>query len=109
MSIRVSFKQSRVTTDIITGLGGSVAQFKEQNALENLSDIPTVSKAPANMRDDEGFWVGHQVTHWCITYNTKLIKESDLPKTWDDLVTKPVFRDGHLGLGNRPQLWALSL
>lgn len=109
MSILVSFKQGRVTTDVITGLGGSVAQFKEQNALESMSDIPTVAKAPADMRDDEGFWVGHQITHWCITYNTKLIKESDLPKTWDDLLTNPVFRNGHLGLGNRPQLWALSL
>ncbi len=109
MSILVSFKQGRVTTDVITGLGGSIAQFKEMNALESLSDIPTFTKTPANMRDDEGFWVGHQMTHWCITYNTKLVKESDLPKTWDDLLTNPVWRNGHLGLGNRPQLWVLSL
>lgn len=109
MSILVSFRQGRVTTDVITGLGGSIAQFKEQKALESLSDIPTVAQALPNMRDEEGFWVGHQVTHWCITYNTKLIKESDLPRTWDDLLTNPVWRNGHLGLGNRPQLWALSL
>lgn len=109
IGILTAFKQGRVTSDVITGLGGSVAQFKEINALENLSDIPNVSKAPANMRDEEGFWVGHQVTHWCITYNTKLVKESDLPKTWEDLLTNPIWRDGHLGLGNRPQLWMLSL
>ena len=109
MSILVSFKQGRVTTDVITGLGGSVAQFKDLHALENLSDVPTFTKTPANMRDDEGFWVGHQMTHWCITYNTKLVKESDLPKTWDDLLTNPIWRDGHLGLANRPQLWVLSL
>lgn len=109
MSILVSFKQGRVNTDVITGLGGSIAQFKEADALESLADIPTVAKAPANMRDVDGFWVGHQVTHWCITYNTKLVKAEDLPKTWEDLVTNPIWRDGHLGLGNRPQLWALSL
>jgi iron(III) transport system substrate-binding protein len=109
IGILTAFKQGRVTSDVITGLGGSVAQFKEINALENLSDIPNVSKAPANMRDEEGFWVGHQVTHWCITYNTKLVKESDLPKTWEDLLTNPIWSDGHLGLGNRPQLWMLSL
>jgi ABC-type Fe3+ transport system substrate-binding protein len=105
----VSFRQGRVTTDVITGLGGSVAQFKEIKALESLTDIPTYKSTPANMRDEEGFWVGHQITHWCITYNTKQIKESDLPQTWDDLVTNPIWRGGHLGLGNRPQLWMLSL
>lgn len=109
VQILVSFRQGRVTTDVITGLGGSVAQFKEINALESLTDLPTYKSTPANMKDEEGFWVGHQVTHWCITYNTKQIKESDLPKTWDDLVTNPVWRNGHLGLGNRPQLWMLSL
>ncbi len=75
VGILVAFKQGRVTTDVITGLGGSVAQFKEIKALEDLSDIPNVAKAPADMRDEEGFWVGHQVTHWCITYNTKRVKE----------------------------------
>lgn len=109
VGILVAFKQGRVTTDVITGLGGSVAQFKEIKALEDLSDIPNVAKAPADMRDEEGFWVGHQVTHWCITYNTKRVKESDLPRTWDDLLTNPIWRNGHLGLGNRPQLWVLSL
>jgi len=109
VQILVSYQQGRVTTDVITGLGGSVAQFKELKALENLTDVPTYNSTPANMRDEEGFWVGHQVTHWCITYNTKQIKESDLPQTWDDLVTNPIWRGGHLGLGNRPQLWLLSL
>lgn len=109
VQILVSFRQGRVTTDVITGLGGSVAQFKEIQALENLTDIPTFKSTPANMRDDEGFWVGHQVTHWCISYNTKMVKESDLPQTWDDLVANPIWRNGHLGLGNRPQLWLLSL
>ena len=109
MSILVSFRQGRVTTDVITGMGGSVAQFKEQNALESLRDVSTVMATPLNMRDEEGFWVGHQVTHWCITYNTKVVKDSDLPQTWDDLLTNPIWRNGHLGLGNRPQLWMLSL
>ena len=109
VQILVSFRQGRVTTDVITGLGGSVAQFKDAKALEDLSDVPTFKTTPANMRDDEGAWVGHQVTHWCITYNTKLVKQSDLPETWDDLVTNPIWRNGHLALGNRPQLWLLSL
>jgi ABC-type Fe3+ transport system substrate-binding protein len=32
-----------------------------------------------------------------------------MPKKWDDLLTNPKFRAGNLALGNRPQLWALTL
>lgn len=110
MSILVAAQRGRVITDVMTGFGGSVGQFKEANALESLKDVPNVGKvASPLMRDDDGFWVGHQVTHWCITYNTKLIKASELPKTWDDLLTIPIWRDSHVGLGNRPQLWVTQL
>jgi ABC-type Fe3+ transport system substrate-binding protein len=110
MSILVAAQRGRVITDVMTGFGGSVAQFKEAGALESLRDVPNVKKVASDlMRDDDGFWVGHQVTHWCISYNTNLIKPDDLPKTWDDLLAKPIWRDGHLGLGNRPQLWVMPL
>ena len=110
MSILVAAQGGRIVTDVMTGFGGSVGQFKEAKALENLKDIPNITKvASPLMRDDDGFWVGHQVTHWCITYNTNVIKPDDLPKTWDDLLTKTIWRDHHLGVGNRPQLWVTQL
>lgn len=110
MGVLVAFRQGRVITDIMTGFGGSAVQFKEAKAFESLLNIPNVANlASKDMRDPEGFWVGHQMTEWCITYNTKLIKAEDLPKTWDDLVSNARWGDGHLGLGNRPQLWLFAL
>lgn len=110
MSILLAYERGRIMTDVMTGFGGSVAKFKEENALESLKDVPNVAKvADSTMRDDDGFWVGHQVTYWCITYNTNRIKSADLPETWSDLLTKPAWRNGHLGLGNRPQLWVAPL
>lgn len=110
MSILLAYQRGRVITDVMTGFGGSVADFKDANALESLKDVPNVQRVASDlMRDDDGFWVGHQVTHWCISYNTNLIKPDDLPKTWDDLLTEPAWRDGRLGLGNRPQLWVMPL
>jgi iron(III) transport system substrate-binding protein len=110
MSILVAAQGGRVLTDVMTGFGGSVGKFKDTGALESIKDVPNISRvASPLMRDDDGYWVGHQVTHWCITYNTTRIKAEDLPKTWDDLFTKPIWRDHHLGLGNRPQLWLIQL
>lgn len=110
MSVLVAFRQGRVITDVMTGFGGSAMQFKQAKAFENLLAVPNVSQiAGLEMRDPEGEWVGHQMTEWCITYNTKLLKPEDLPATWDDMLSNPKWGGGHLGLGNRPQLWLFAL
>jgi ABC-type Fe3+ transport system substrate-binding protein len=44
-----------------------------------------------------------------MAYNTKNVKKEQLPKKWDDLLTNTVWRNGNLGIGNRPQLWALAV
>lgn len=110
MSVLVAFRQGRVITDVMTGFGGSALQFKQAKAFENLLNIPNVAQiASLDMRDPDGEWVGHQMTEWCITYNTKLLKPEDLPATWDDMLSNPKWAGGHLGLGNRPQLWLFAL
>src|SRR5690348_8637897 len=60
VSILVAYQQGRVITDVMTGFGGNVAQFKEANALESLKDVPNVARVASDaMRDEDGFWVGH--------------------------------------------------
>jgi ABC-type Fe3+ transport system substrate-binding protein len=44
-----------------------------------------------------------------MSYNTKLVKKADLPKTWDDILTNPHWHNAKIGVGNRPQLWLLML
>ena len=105
----VAFKNKRIVTDILTGLGGSFFLYKEVGALEDLRAIPNLKNNPEGTRDHDGLWVGMHLRYWCMAYNTRALKRDDLPKKWDDLLTNPKFRGGNLALGNRPQLWALSL
>jgi iron(III) transport system substrate-binding protein len=105
----VAFKNRRIVTDILTGLGGSFFLYKEVGALEDLRAIPNLKNNPEGTRDHDGLWVGMHLRYWCMAYNTRALKRDDLPKKWDDLLTNPKFRGGNLALGNRPQLWALSL
>ena len=105
----VAFKNKRIVTDILTGLGGSFFLYKEAGALEDLRAIPNLKNNPEGTRDHDGLWVGMHLRYWCMAYNTRALKRDDLPKKWDDLLTNPKFRGGNLALGNRPQLWALSL
>ena len=109
ISLLVAFQQGRVVADVLTGFGGSFRQFKDAGALLDISDIPNVANVPAPMKDPGGLWAGHQTTFYCITYNTKLLKAEDLPRRWEDLLTSPKFRNQHLGIGDRPQLWLIAL
>jgi len=105
----VAYKNKKIVTDIITGLGGSYFMFKEIGALEDLRGIPNLKNNPPETVDPEGLWVGMHMRYWCMAYNTKQFKKDEMPKRWDDILTNPKFRNGNLALGNRPQLWALSL
>jgi len=105
----VAYKNKRIVTDVLTGLGGSFFMYKEIGALADMRDIPNLKNNPEGTKDPEGLWVGMHLRHWCMAYNTKLVKREDLPKRWEDLLTNPVWRNGNLALGNRPQLWALIL
>jgi len=105
----VAYKNKRIVTDVLTGLGGSFFMYKEINALEDMRSLPNWKNNPKDTSDPEGLWVGMHMRYWCMAYNTKVLKREDMPKKWDDLLTHPKFRRGNLALGNRPQLWALGL
>ena len=105
----VAFKQGQYITDIVTGFGGAVPDYKKANALDDLSVLPQFGQQVQGANDPESRWGGIKLRYWCMAYNTSLVKEQDLPKTWGDLLTNPIWRNGNLGIGNRPQLWALML
>jgi iron(III) transport system substrate-binding protein len=105
----VAYKNKKIVTDIVTGLGGSFFMYREIGAMESLKNIPNLKNNPAGTFDPEGFWVGMHMRYWCMAYNTRQIGKADVPKKWEDFLTNPKWRNGNLALGNRPQLWALQL
>ena len=105
----VAFKEGQYLTDIIIGFGGAAPDFKDAGALENVTDLPGFKNQVEGSNDPDGAWAALRLRYWCIGYNTNDIAKDALPKTWDDLLTSTAFRDGDLGIGNRPQLWLLPL
>jgi iron(III) transport system substrate-binding protein len=106
----MALKEGRLLTDVISGLGSAIFSFRAANALMDLRELPGFAHLPNSAKDaKQGFWVGHQFSYWCTSYNTARVKPSDLPKTWDDLANNPRWHGGVIGLGNRPNLWFLQL
>ncbi|TAK07711.1 hypothetical protein EPO44_03675, partial [bacterium] len=50
----VAYKNKRLVTDILTGLGGSFFMYKEAGALENLRQIPNLKNIPTGTFDPDG-------------------------------------------------------
>ncbi|MDX1483253.1 MAG: extracellular solute-binding protein [Alphaproteobacteria bacterium] len=105
----IAYKEGRHITDILTGFGGGVSLFKDIDALADLSDIPNFRKLKKDNRDPDSRWLGQRLRYWCMAYNTKLVKEADLPKRWEDLITNKRWHNRKIGIANRPQLWLLML
>jgi iron(III) transport system substrate-binding protein len=105
----IALKEGRYVTDVLTGFGGSTYYYQQAKALEDLRPLPGFKNPLPGTGDPKGTWVGSRLRYWCMSYNTNLVKKEELPKTWDDFLTNPRWRNGAIGVGNRPQLWLLML
>lgn len=105
----MAYKAGRYLTDAVLSVGAYVAEFEKAGGLEDLRPLPALRNVPKGMRDSEGNWTGISKLYWCLSYNTRMVKEEDLPKRWEDLLTNPKWRGGNLALGNRPNLWLGNL
>ena len=109
INVLVALNSGRVIADVITSVGDSYSEFKAQKALADLRDLPGIKSLAPEYVDDDGNWIAHKIGYRCMSYNTDLVKRSDLPKTWDDLLTNPIWRGGKIALSNTPNAWLLAL
>lgn len=105
----IAYKSGRIITDVLTSLGGTLDQFEEARALEDLRGIRGLENLPDAARDPNTLTVGKEVNYWCMGYNTRLAKKESLPKRWEDLPATQELGGGNLALANRPQLWVIQL
>lgn len=105
----IAFKEGRYIADIVSGIGGAMPRYVEAGALDDLSQLPNSKNVLDGMKAANGNWIGIRIRYWCMSYNTDKVGKADLPATWEDLLTGPKWRNGHLALANLPQLWVLPL
>ncbi len=58
----------------------------EQEGLFTAYDSPERNDLPASLRDANGIWTSLYLNDNVITWNTKLVKPEDAPKTYEDLL-----------------------
>jgi iron(III) transport system substrate-binding protein len=109
MAVVVALHEGRVIADVLTSIADAYLQFQQMKALADLRELPGMKTVPDDYVSSDGTWASHKLSYRCMAYNTDKVKKSDLPRTWDDLLTNPRWRDGVLSLTNQPNSWLLGL
>ena len=100
----VGFKAGNHVTDIVSAYESAITDYREADALERLTGLPGYANLWDEMKTEEGTDVADKLNYWCLGYSTERVKKSELPKTWDDLVTNPRWR-GKIGVYNVSESW----
>lgn len=107
--VLVALGEGRVSADVLTSIATATFDFTRMKALADLRELPGFSNLDKDFVDPDGTWASHKMAFRCMAYNTKKVKQEDLPKTWDDILANPRWRGGNLGISNLPETWLLSL
>lgn len=109
IKVLVALGEGRVIADVLTSIANATFQFIQMKALADLRTLPGFKNMEAEFVAPDGSWASHKLAYRCIGYNTSKVKESDLPRTWDELLTNAIWRNGNLAVSNHPNNWLLNL
>jgi iron(III) transport system substrate-binding protein len=107
--ILVALSEGRVLADVLTSIADAMPQFVEMKALADMRDLPAYNNLGSDFKASDGTWLAFKLSFRCMAYNTDKVKKSDLPEKWEDLLTNPLWKSGHLALSDHPNAWLLSL
>lgn len=105
----VAYQGGRYVADIIASASNTWVDFKAIDGLVDLRVLPNYKQLAPENRDPGGNWVGQKIAYRCIAYNTNMVKQADLPKTWDDIITNPFWRNGKIAIVDEPSIWLSML
>ncbi len=105
----IAFKRGTYLADVLSSWDPMEKQYRASDALIPLTDLPAYKSIPAEYDSEGGYGAGFRLQHWCIGYNTKTVKKSELPKTWEDILTDPRWRDGKIGMAQNVHVWLGTL
>jgi iron(III) transport system substrate-binding protein len=107
--ILVAYKAGTVLADVVASLDARAEEY-HAIGIENVRDLPAYASLPEEVKAMKGGDAVDTVNRWCAMYSKERVKAADLPKTWDDLLTSPRWRNGKIGVAsNAGQTWLPTL
>jgi ABC-type Fe3+ transport system substrate-binding protein len=106
----VAYLTGRPVADVVFSMDGSGVEYAKEDISANLTDLPGYRNALfAAGGARSGLKVAFRARAYCLSYNTRLLRREQMPKTWVDLPNSEVLAHGALGAVMLPTLWMMPL
>lgn len=97
--VLVAYRTGNVIVDVIAAYDSRVDEFRKAG-LAVVSDLPAYRGLRDMMKTPGGTDAADKMNYWCTMYSAKRVKKEDLPKTWDDVLTMPRWRNGRVAVAS---------
>jgi len=97
-------RAGRSTFDII-GIGTSLGEYREVNALAEIHDLVGNARYPKKFRGPD--WYSWNLLSMLISYNTNMVKPSEAPQSYMDLLD-PKWK-GKISVDSTPDTWIFGM
>jgi len=83
--VQNDYRSGGAGCDVLIGGGGLLRPLFEENVLASYHSLERGALSEGFI-DSEGYWSGYYVNSYVIAYNTILVKHTDVPKSYADLL-----------------------
>lgn len=105
----IAFQAGNYVTDVVAAYDTNYEDYRAANALEKINDLPAYAHLWPEMKTKAGTDGADKMNYWCLSYSTQRVQPADIPKSWDDLVTNPRWKNGKIGMYNASVAWLPQL
>jgi iron(III) transport system substrate-binding protein len=105
----LAFKRGTYVTDVVSSFEVLGEEYAKAQALIDLRALPAAKAPRGEFNAEDGTALAYRLQHYCTAYGTKRVKKEELPKTWEDILTDPRWRDGKIGVAINVNTWLAPL
>jgi iron(III) transport system substrate-binding protein len=105
----IAFQAGNYIADVVAGYDTNYEDYETAKALEKINDLPAYAHLWPEMKTKAGTDGADKMNYWCLGYATERVQPADVPKSWDDLVNNPRWKNGKIGMYNASTSWLPQL
>ena len=105
----IAFKTGTYVADIVTAYESAIEDYRAADALERIDSLPAYNTLWPEMQTKARTEGADKLNYWCVGYAKERVKESEIPKSWDEIATSPRWKGGKVGVYNVAESWLPQL
>jgi iron(III) transport system substrate-binding protein len=94
--VQIEARNAMPGWDVVIGGGGLMQPLLDERLLSSYLS-PERESVSRGLKDGAGFWSAFYINHFALGYNKTLVKQEEVPKTYEDLL-EPRWKDSRIAL-----------